>query len=123
MKDVWMKAALVLGLFPVCGNGLGHRRLTINWRMPDIAPLPGGAVDLPDAPPAPSSGTVENENPPVLFPKFAFSDVTVISKLLVAAIDNSLKTIDIAIYGLTLPDVADALVKSQRQGRGNPCYP
>jgi len=48
-------------------------------------------------------------------PPYTFSDGADISNLLVSAINSSTVSVDVAIYGITLENVAEALVKAQKR--------
>lgn len=52
----------------------------------------------------------------ILLPKRAFSDETKVSALLVPVIDAAKETLDVAIHGLQLREVADALVRAKARG-------
>lgn len=73
-------------------------------------PGPVPAVPLPSAVPVPlplSAYTV---------PEFAFSGQTDIAAILEGAIRSARSTVDVAIYGMTLPGVARALVDAHNRG-------
>jgi len=80
------------------------------------------AVSAPSAASEASGAAVKNFHPAAVsfngqeFPLQAFTDETVPSRFLVQAIDATKKTLDIAIHGLTLPEVADALSRAKERG-------
>jgi phosphatidylserine/phosphatidylglycerophosphate/cardiolipin synthase-like enzyme len=78
----------------------------------DGAPARGPVVAA--APAAPRGATVRLNN--VELPSRLFSDQTSISQHLIAAIDATRTTLDIAIHGLALRDVAAALKRAKDRG-------
>lgn len=79
-----------------------------------------GAAAKPDAPSAPQPAVAPRGEYVELngrrLPTRMFSDQTVISDQLIAAIDASRVSIDIAIHGLALRDVAEALSRAKKRG-------
>lgn len=49
-------------------------------------------------------------------PAYVFSSKTNVSPIIVSAIDASRKSVDVALYGLTLQDVAEALYRAKKRG-------
>ena len=70
---------------------------------------------VPSAP-APGGGPVFHASNFTGFPAFAFSDDVNICDLIVRAIDSSDKTIEIASFGISLEEIAQALVKAKNRG-------
>ncbi len=94
-------------------------------------------VEIPPALPAPAqneansgneTSPAENESPHkhaasffnnvkgINLPQYAFSRTSGISAMLVSAINNSKKSVEAALYGITLQDVAEALVAAKKRG-------
>jgi len=80
--------------------------------------LPNMPVPQVPAVPAPqvSSGTAVSSFTPVEIPDLAFSGRTDIEAIIETAVRESTSTIEIAIYGFTLPRVAQALADAKERG-------
>ena len=75
---------------------------------PSVPAKGGPAAPIPQAPTIPFNG--------VDLPVYAFSSETNVSEDLVKAIDVTKDTLDLALYGMSLPNVADALVRAKERG-------
>lgn len=76
--------------------------------------LPGG--DLSGLGPVPKPAAAPKSASFTGFPAFAFSDSSYTKDLLVKAIDSSKSTIETALFEITLPDVAKALISAKERG-------
>lgn len=74
-----------------------------------------GAPEVP-APPLPSAPLAVSSFTPVAIPAYAFSGQSDISAILETAVRASTSTIEVAVYGLTLPGVARALADARDRG-------
>lgn len=84
-------------------------------RFYDNNALQGAPESQPQAPaPKPQARPVPFKD--ITLPPHAFSEQTRISELLVNAIDKTEKTLDLALHGLSLPNVAEALVRAKQRG-------
>lgn len=78
-------------------------------------PRPAPAPTAPSAPSGPAVGATVSFHGAAL-PARAFSRTDRVPESLVAAIDATRSTLRVAIYELTLPGVADALVRAKQRG-------
>lgn len=67
-------------------------------------------------PPSISSGPAVIPQPSVAVPDYAFSGQSDIEAILAGAVRGSKSTVDVAVYGFTLPQVAKALVEAKERG-------
>jgi len=72
-------------------------------------------MEAPDVPPAVSTGEALPAAA-VVIPDYAFSGQDDIEALIEGAVRASTSSVDVAIYGFTLPRVADALVDATKRG-------
>jgi len=74
----------------------------------------GPAAEI--AVPLPAAKELKPLAKPIKAPDFAFSDEGYISGFILKCVANSKTSIDLALYGITLADVAEALLKAKSRG-------
>jgi len=77
--------------------------------------IAGGLKNLRAQTPPAAQSKITNDFP-TGYPRFAFSDETKIDSLLIDAIGKTNSTLDLALFGITLDEVANAIVKAQEKG-------
>ncbi|MFA6583279.1 MAG: phospholipase D-like domain-containing protein [Elusimicrobiaceae bacterium] len=84
-----------------------------------LAGLRNSVASFDDEIPAVRTGGTDESRAPVFrgqIPRVAFSDTNRISDYIAALINGSKTSVDVAIYGLSLPAVAEALVNAKNRG-------
>lgn len=117
-----IKLVLALGLFNAVPAVNAQEKITSDKMIRELTGLTNSGIKAIEpytktsTVPEVTTNVEADDNPLLKFPDSAFSSKGYISGHILKSIENSKKTIDVAVYGFTLTDVADALVKAKKRG-------